>query len=172
VTNDKLANDSIIVVAGNGLEEGGPVALGESVTLNTVRDTKYTGGSQAHNNMQPYLAINYIIALVGLYPSRNQEPFIGEIRMFGGTFAPRGWALCDGQLLSISTYTSLFSILGTTYGGDGRTTFALPDLRGRAPIHAGTGPGLSPKTLGQKGGTQTETLSIVQMPSHNHTIYK
>ena len=100
----------------------------------------------------------------------QQEGFIGEIKMFGGNFAPRGWALCDGQLLSISQNSALFSILGTTYGGDGRTNFALPDLRGRVPIHAGTGPGLSPKHLGQKGGTETVVLALVQMPAHNHTV--
>ncbi len=83
------------------------------------------------------------------------EPFVGEIRMFAGNFAPRGWALCDGQLLPISSNTALFSLLGTTYGGDGRTTFALPDLRGRVPIHAGNGPGMTPRRLGQKAGTET-----------------
>jgi hypothetical protein len=109
------------------------------------------------DNMQPYLAVNYIIALTGTFPSRNSitDPTIGEISMFGGNFAPRGWALCNGALLPISQYTALFSILGTTYGGDGRTTFALPDLRGRAPIHSGTGPGLSPRRLGEKGGTES-----------------
>jgi len=98
------------------------------------------------------------------------EPFIGMIVQFGGNFAPRGWALCDGQLLSISQYTSLFSILGTTYGGDGKTTFALPDLRGRVAIHPGHGPGLSNYQLGQKGGAQTVTLTVNNMPSHNHTL--
>ena len=98
------------------------------------------------------------------------EPFIGMIVMFGGNFAPRGWALCDGQLLPISQYTALFSILGTTYGGDGRTTFGLPDLRGRVPMHAGNGPGLSPRNLGQKSGTETVTLSDNQLPSHSHNI--
>ncbi|WP_452597749.1 phage tail protein [Pontimicrobium sp. MEBiC01747] len=96
------------------------------------------------------------------------DPFIGEIIMFGGNFAPRGWALCNGQLLAISSNSALFSILGTTYGGDGRTTFALPDLRGRSPIHAGTGPGLSPMKLGQRGGAEYHTLNILEMPSHNH----
>ncbi|WP_452597750.1 phage tail protein [Pontimicrobium sp. MEBiC01747] len=96
------------------------------------------------------------------------DPFLGEIIMFGGNFAPRGWALCDGQLLPISQYSALFSILGTTYGGDGRTTFALPDLRGRSPIHAGHGPGLSTMKLGQRGGTETKTLNITELPSHNH----
>jgi microcystin-dependent protein len=88
--------------------------------------------------------------------------------MFGGNFAPRGWAFCDGQLLSISSNTALFSLLGTIYGGDGRTTFALPDLRGRVPMHPGNGPGLTPRQLGQKGGTETNTLTVAQMPSHNH----
>ena len=96
------------------------------------------------------------------------NPFLGQIMMFGGNFAPRGWALCDGQLLPISQYSALFSILGTTYGGDGRTTFALPDLRGRAAMHAGHGPGLSDRRLGSKGGSETNTLSVAQMPSHNH----
>lgn len=99
------------------------------------------------------------------------DPFIAQILMFGGTFAPRGWAYCDGQLLAISQYNALFSILGTTYGGDGRTTFGLPDLRGRVPVHAGsgTGPGLPAVRLGQKGGSPTNTLVVGQLPSHNHT---
>jgi len=82
----------------------------------------------------------------------SSQPFVGEITMFAGTFAPNGWALCDGQLISISTNPALFSLLGTTYGGDGTTTFALPDLRGRAPIHVGTGPGLPSYALGATGG--------------------
>ena len=97
------------------------------------------------------------------------EPFIGQIMMFGGNFAPRGWALCDGSLLSISQNQALFSILGTTYGGDGRTTFGLPDLRGRVPMHPGSGPGLTTRTLGQKSGTETNTLTESQLPSHTHT---
>ncbi|MBB4119761.1 microcystin-dependent protein [Mesonia hippocampi] len=97
------------------------------------------------------------------------DPTIGEITMFGGNFASRGWAFCDGQLLPIAQNTALFSILGTTYGGDGRTTFALPDLRGRAPIGPRNDPGLSDYRLGQKGGVETVTLNITQMPSHNHT---
>ncbi len=97
------------------------------------------------------------------------EPFLGQIMMFAGNFAPRGWALCDGQLLAISSNTALFSILGTTYGGDGRTTFALPDLRGRVPMHAGNGPGLSAHSLGQKGGVESVTLNTSEMPSHNHS---
>ncbi len=98
------------------------------------------------------------------------EPFIGEIRMFCGDFAPREWALCDGQLLQVSENPALFSLLGTTYGGDGRVTFGVPDLRGRAPIHAGTGPGLTNRRLGQKGGSETTALTTNQMPSHNHGV--
>lgn len=97
------------------------------------------------------------------------EPFVGEIRMFAGNFAPRGWAFCDGQLLAVSQNDALFSLLGTIYGGDGRTTFGLPDLRGRIPIHAGDGPGLSPRRLGAKIGTENETLAVNQLPSHSHT---
>jgi microcystin-dependent protein len=96
------------------------------------------------------------------------DPFIGQITMFGGNFAPRGWALCDGQLLSISSNQALFSILGTTYGGDGRTTFALPDLRGRVPIHKGTGSGLPPYSLGQRGGQVNITLTQANLPAHTH----
>jgi microcystin-dependent protein len=97
------------------------------------------------------------------------EPFIAEIKMFAGNFAPRGWAFCDGQLLPISSNTALFSLVGTIYGGDGRTTFALPDLRGRVSMHAGNGPGLSQRRVGQRGGTETVTLNVAQMPSHNHS---
>ncbi len=98
------------------------------------------------------------------------EPFVGEIRMFAGNFAPRGWAFCDGQLLAVSQNDALFSLLGTIYGGDGRTTFGLPDLRGRIPIHAGTGPGLSPRRLGAKAGSEEETLTVNQLPSHPHVL--
>ncbi|WP_136442431.1 phage tail protein [Pacificoceanicola onchidii] len=98
------------------------------------------------------------------------EPYLGEIMMFGGNFAIRAWAFCDGQLLPIAQNTALFSILGTTYGGDGRSTFGLPEMRGRFPIHAGsgTGPGLSQRRLGAKGGAQTVTLTTSEIPSHTH----
>lgn len=98
------------------------------------------------------------------------EPFIGEIRIFGFNFAPRGWANCAGQILSIAQNTALFSLLGTTYGGNGQTTFALPDLRGRAPLNFGQGPGLSNYTLGQSSGTETVTLTQNEMPQHNHGV--
>jgi len=98
------------------------------------------------------------------------EPTIGEITMFAGNFAPRGWAFCDGQLLPINSNQALFSILGTTYGGDGRTTFGLPELRGRVPMHPGAGPGLSSRRLGDKSGSENNTLTLNQLPSHHHAI--
>lgn len=96
------------------------------------------------------------------------DEYIGIIKIFAGNFAPRGWALCNGQLLSISQYTALFSILGTTYGGDGRTTFALPDLRGRVAVGEGTGPGLPPVNLGDLAGEPTHTLIQNEIPAHTH----
>ena len=96
------------------------------------------------------------------------EPFIGQIQIFGFNFPPRGWSFCDGQLLPIAQNTALFSLLGTTFGGDGRTTFGLPDLRGRVAIHPGTGPGLPPVTWGQRGGAASTVLTTNQMPNHNH----
>lgn len=101
------------------------------------------------------------------------DPYLGEISMFAGNFPPRGWAFCNGQLLPISSNQALFSILGTTYGGDGRTTFALPDLRGRAPVHSGNGsagPGLPSVREGQKWGSDTTTLSSANLPSHSHVL--
>ena len=146
-------------------------------------DTYKTGGGQPHTNMQPSLALNRIIALSGLFPSRNLtsgdtpisalgglEPFIGGVSLFAGNFAPRGWALTDGRLLDISQNTALFSLLGTTYGGDGRTTFALPDLRWRVPIHPGAGPGLTPGQLGQTIGVEELALTVNQLPAHEHVV--
>ncbi|HUI93557.1 MAG TPA: tail fiber protein [Chitinivibrionales bacterium] len=102
-------------------------------------------------------------------PVNAQNNYLGEIKMFAGNFAPVGWALCNGQLLQISQNTALFSLLGTTYGGDGVTTFALPDLQGRFPMAAGSGTGLTVRNLGDKGGQETVTLTEAQMPSHTHT---
>jgi microcystin-dependent protein len=98
------------------------------------------------------------------------EPFIGEIKIFAGIFAPRGYAFCDGQTLPIAQNTALFSILGTTFGGDGRTTLGLPDLRGRAPMHTGNGPGLTSRRMGQEGGTEAVTLTEVQLAGHQHVL--
>lgn len=98
------------------------------------------------------------------------DPFIGQIQPFGFNFPPAGWAQCDGQLLPIAQNTALFSLLGTIYGGDGETTFGLPDLRGRVPMHQGNGPGLTPRGLGQKTGQERVTLSQNEMPSHSHVV--
>jgi microcystin-dependent protein len=98
------------------------------------------------------------------------SPYIGAVVLFAGNFAPRGWALCQGQLLSIAQNTALFSILGTTYGGDGRVTFGLPDLRGRVPLGNGQGPGLQPYELGEMSGSENVTLIQTEMPAHNHLV--
>jgi len=98
------------------------------------------------------------------------DPFVAEIRIFPFNFAPRGWAWCDGQILPLSQNTALFSLLGTTYGGDGKSNFALPDLQGRAAMHPGQGPGLSLHDLGEAGGSDTVTLLESEMPSHSHTL--
>jgi microcystin-dependent protein len=97
-------------------------------------------------------------------------PFLGEIRMFGGNFAPVNWAMCAGQLMAIDQNTALFAVLGTIYGGDGVTTFALPDLQGRTPLHWGTGLGLSNYQIGQKAGVENTSLLVNNMPSHTHTV--
>lgn len=137
-------------------------AMGNAATLNP------TGGSQPHSNMQPYVAIRFIISLYGIFPSTtsgDNEMYMGEIRWVAFNFAPKGWAPCNGQLLPINVNQALFSILGTTYGGDGRVNFALPNMQGRAPIHVGNG-----HTLGERGGEQAHTLSLSEMPEHSHTL--
>ncbi len=98
------------------------------------------------------------------------DPFVAEIRIFAGNFPPRGWALCEGQLMSISQNTALFSLLGTTYGGDGSTTFGLPDLRDRAPMHPGSGAGLTARSLGETSGAATVTLGVTELPTHGHRL--
>lgn len=154
VTGSKLAPS--VVQVPNGTNSGDQLSWN---TVNNVWVAQRAIGTfvPARDNMQPWLGVNYIIALVGTFPSRNSltDSTIAEISLFGGNFAPRGWAFADGQLLPISQYTALFSILGTTYGGDGRTTFALPDLRGRVAVHPGSGAGLTPRRLGARGGTET-----------------
>lgn len=99
------------------------------------------------------------------------QPYVGEIRMFAGNFAPDGWMLCQGQVLEIVDYGTLFSLIGTTYGGDGQQTFALPDLRGRVPVASGTAAGLSPYVIGQVGGQETVTLQVAQIPAHSHAYH-
>ena len=98
------------------------------------------------------------------------QPYVGEIRMFAGNFNPAGWLFCEGQLLSISQNEVLFQLIGTTYGGDGQSTFRIPDLRGRVPIHQGTGPGLTARTIGQKAGVESVTLTVQQIPIHTHAM--
>src|SRR6267154_432613 len=98
------------------------------------------------------------------------SPFVAEIRIFGGNFAPKGWAMCNGQLLPISQNTALFSLLGTTYGGDGKSNFALPNMQGSAPMHPGQDPGLSLHDLGQSGGSDTVSLLESEMPAHSHGL--
>lgn len=115
----------------------------------------------------PFICVVVCFNVISVSPV-SAEPFIGEVRMFAGNFAPRSWAFCDGQLLSIAQNSALFSILGTTYGGDGVSTFGLPDLRGRVPVHPGTGPGLSSRYLGRTGGQERVALSQSQMPAHTH----
>jgi microcystin-dependent protein len=98
------------------------------------------------------------------------SPFLGEIYMFAGNFAPRGWAFCNGQLLSISQNSALFAVLGTTYGGNGVTVFALPNLQSRVPMHAGQGPGLSNRVQGEAAGAETATIGLTQLPAHSHAV--
>ena len=98
------------------------------------------------------------------------DPYIGEIRLFAGNFAINGWAFCDGSFLPIANFDALFNLIGTTYGGDGQNTFALPDLRGRVPIHLGQGSGLSNRVIGQQGGSETATLTITHYPAHRHAV--
>lgn len=99
------------------------------------------------------------------------QPYIGQVNLIAFNFAPRGWADCTGSLLPIAENSALYALLGTTFGGDGRTTFGLPDLQGRVAVGEGSGIGLTPRTWGQRGGTETVTLSAAQMPSHNHSIF-
>ncbi len=115
----------------------------------------------------PFLVALFLVFSIPI-AARAQERYLGSIALVAFDFPPNGWATCDGQLLSISQNTALFSLLGTTYGGDGITTFALPDLRGRMPVGQGQGPGTSSYSMGQRGGTETETLTISQIPQHTH----
>lgn len=117
------------------------------------------------------LLVTGVIFLTFFNSFGQQECMLGEMRMFAGNFVPRNWAFCDGQLLPINSNQSLFSVLGTTYGGDGRTTFALPDLRGRSAVHSGDGPGLPSVRLGDKGGVAAVTITTNNLPPHGHTGY-
>ena len=170
-----------------------PQILGESIgseslTLSTAQLPAHThtlpgggttgvqGNNLPQSNMQPTLALHYIIALDGIFPTRDSgggtdlEPLLGQIELFAGDFAPGGFAFCDGQLLPIQQNTALFSLLGTTYGGNGQTNFALPNLDSSLAVDTGQTPGLQPWTLGETTGTESNTLTIAQMPAHDHTI--
>ncbi len=132
---------------------------------------------QAHSNIQPFLAMNFVIATQGVYvPPGGQwpgddEPFTGEIRIFASSTIPAGWVPCNGQLIAIQTNQALYSLITNTYGGDGISTFQLPDLRGRLPLAAGQGSGLSAYTLGEKGGQDFVPLNIDQTPEHTHRAF-
>ena len=137
--------------------------------------TGTTGGGQPVSNEQPSLALNYLIATSGIFPSPSGSgfdenlPIIGQITEFAGTFAPSGWAFADGALLPISEYQALFALIGTEYGGDGRTTFALPDLRGRILIGTGANDGVD-YSIGAAFGTDEITLTAANLPAHDHTL--
>src|SRR3546814_5333321 len=137
--------------------------------------------------MQPYRTLNFCVALAGVFPSPNQAsagnaghrpdgatrmstPFLGEVLLFGFNFVPQDWHACDGILLSIAQNDALFALLGTTYGGDGQTSFAVPDLRGQVPLHQGKGPGLTPRVIGEGGGSETVTLAVQQLGAHGHAF--
>lgn len=111
-----------------------------------------------------------LVSLPGPAMAQASDPYLGQIMCAAFNFAPRGWAELNGQILSIAQNTALFALLGTTYGGNGQTTFALPDLRGRVPMHTGSGPGLTPRSQGESSGTETVTLNASQLPAHNHTV--
>jgi microcystin-dependent protein len=133
--------------------------------------TTNAGSNQAVYNMQPFLAMNWCISLAGVFPSPSSaDPLLGSLMLFAGYYAPSGWALCDGQLQSISSNTALYSLLGTSYGGNGFSSFRLPDLRGRVPMHKGTGSGLPSYSLGQVGGAHQISLITNQLPAHNHGV--
>ena len=117
------------------------------------------------------LVLVVLVAMIASVPASAQvQPFLGEIRYVGFNFAPAGWEMCNGQLLQISTNTALFNLLGTTFGGDGKTTFALPDMRGRVPVGMGQGKGLTNRNLGATGGQENVALTVAQMPAHRHTL--
>lgn len=161
ISTPSLSAASPIIIQSNTIRLNAGTIAGQLITWDGTNWVNTNPKSQtAISNIQPYLTVNYCIALEGIFPSRNGlEPFIGEIGIYGFSFAPRGWATCDGQLLSISQFTALFSLLGTTYGGNGQTTFGLPNLRGRVPIHQGQGPGLSSYFIGQQGGVEANFIN-------------
>lgn len=155
----------VCVMASSAMGIFGAAALAADVTGTT-------GGGQPHSTDQPSLGVNYIIALVGTFPSTTSDTsgqYLGEVTMFAGNFAPQGWAMATGQTISVNQNTALFNLLGTTYGGNGTTTFQLPNLQDKVAIGAGQGDGLTNRPLGSVSGSNTETLTIDQMPAHDHS---
>jgi microcystin-dependent protein len=141
-----------------------------AATLNSSVSSS-VGSSSPFDLHQPYLALNYCISLYGTYPSRTwDDELVGEISIFPFNFAPKNYALCNGQLLALSQNTALFSLLGTNFGGDGRVTFSLPNLQGQSVMGQGQGPGLSYNWVGQTGGADSHTLTLSEMPSHTHSV--
>ena len=141
------------------------------ISKTTTYTASVVGANQPFPIRNPYLGVNYIIALAGIFPSRSgSNPFLGEIELVGFNFAPTGWALCDGQTLAISTYSALFALIGTYYGGNGTTTFQLPNLQSRVPVDMGQGNGLSVVNVGDMGGAENATINVNQMPAHTHVI--
>lgn len=161
VAISSLSASSPLSISSNTIKINAGTAIGQLITWdgnNWVNTNPKSPTSVP--NMQPYLALNYCIALQGVFPSRDgYDPFIGEISLYAFNFAPKGWAMCNGQLLPINQNQALFSLLGTYFGGNGQTNFALPDLRGRTAINAGQGPGLSNYSHGQNGGLESNSIS-------------
>lgn len=155
--------------ADNGAGAAQYTTTATGLTQQAAQNLGPFGGSQPHENMQPYVVINYIISLYGIFPSQSSgsgnNPFLGEIMPISWNYAPGGYAYCRGQLLPINQNQALFALLGTMYGGDGRTTFALPDLRGRVPIQDGNG-----YVLGQRAGEEFHTLNASEMVPHTHGL--
>lgn len=169
------------LLTGNGSGALGTISVGTSGKVLYSNGTNWvaatatigtSGSSTPISTMQPYLPIGYFISLVGLFPSwQGGDPHVGEIMIFPYNQTPQNWARCDGQILAISSYTALFSLLGTTFGGNGSTTFQLPDLRGRVVMGVGQLGGTGTNYVrGQAGGSETTTLLIGNLPAHNHTI--
>ncbi len=157
----------------SGLNAYHPTADG---AMNQLSVVDAAGGGQAHNNIQPYLTLSFIIALQGAVPSPTSTdpafstPLVAELRIAAFTFAPLGWTTCDGKLLNISSNTALFSLLGTTYGGDGRSTFGVPNHTGMTPMHPGTPGGLTWRDLGEQNGEAAVALTAAETPAHTHQL--
>ena len=153
--------------SGNFLVANGTNWISKSITLSLSA----TGSGQPISILPPYLTIRYCIAIYGNFPARNGiDPFMGEIEILPYDFAPNGWADCDGSILPVAQNQALFSLLGNRYGGNGQTSFALPDLRGRFPIGQGQRPTFSNYQMGQAGGSETKTLEQTNLPVHTHTV--